>query len=136
VKIETAADACAALAVLIAGADGRGTLAESAFLYDHVARMSQFGDLDRDGFTRLVSDAADWMWTSLPTEDDRLTDDAVGTVLQEICGAISPNLRSAALQMAVGLARADGVSPEERSLVERLCEGLGLDAHAADTLMG
>lgn len=134
-KIETEADACAALAVLIASADGHGTPQESNFLYDTVADMPPFAGMDRDGFVRLMSDAADWMWTSLPREGNRLTDDAVGQVLEGIRGAIEPGRREPALEMAVGLACVDGVSREERVLLVRLCDGLGLNPLAADELM-
>ena len=135
-KIETTADACAALAVLIAGADGRGTLEESAFLYDAVAEMEPFADLDRDGFSRLMADTADGIWASSSVEDDHLSARAVEDVLGDICRAIGPELRARALQMAVGLARADGVSSEERALVMRLSDGLGVDRATADELMG
>lgn len=135
-KIETEADACAALAVLIAGADGLGTLEEGAFLHDNVAEMPPFADLDGDGFARLMSDAAEWIWTSFPRDADRLSDDAIGAVLAQISRAIGPELRADALRMAVDLARADGISREERLLVRRLSDGLGLDPAATDTMMG
>lgn len=130
-RIETPAQACAALAALIAGADEVGTMEESRFLYETVAAMPVFADLDRVAFTELMHTTTDWVWAEFPTLGGRVTDEGVTDLLGLICDALPPELRSEAFRAAVGLARADGVTSEEELLLQRVCEGLEIDPRTA-----
>jgi tellurite resistance protein len=125
-KMETPADACAAIAVLVAGADGIGTTQESRFLFETVAALPVFGDLDRSGMSELLASAAEWVWSERDPEGGVRAKD-LGEITDHIARALAPDLRADALKAAVGLARADGMSPEERDLLDRLRLGLAVD---------
>jgi tellurite resistance protein len=134
-RIETPAEACAALAVLIVGADEVGTSEEGQFLFETVASLPIFEGLNRAQFTRLMADATEGVWSSVPIEGSRLSEDGVSEVLGRICEALPAELRTEAFEGAVGLARADGISDEEALLLERLCEGLEIDPDLARELL-
>jgi len=128
-RIETPADACAAIAVLVAGADGIGTTQESRFLFEHVAALPVFSELDRDGMAALLAAAAEWVWSERDA-DGTVRPRDLGEITDEIAGALTPELRADALRAAIGLARVDGMTPEERDLLDRLSLGLSVDADA------
>jgi len=125
-KISTPAEACAALAVLVAGADDIGTLEEGRFLFATIADLPMFSHLDQDGFGRLMADTAEWIWASY-APDNQLTDAGVSELLDLISGAVPPELRQATVAAAVGLAKADGMVEPEKLLLRRVCEGLEVD---------
>ena len=134
-NIETPADACAALAVLIVGADEVGTAEEGHFLFETVSALSIFEHLDRTQFTELMAHATEEVWTSIPIEGTRLSDAGVTDLLQLICDALPTELRIEAFKGAVGLARADGISAEEAALLDRLCAGLEIDPRVAQEFL-
>jgi tellurite resistance protein len=126
-KLESPAEACAALAVLLAGADEVGTVEEGRFLFETVAAMPVFAGLDRSGFATLMGRTTEWVWSSFPTEGGRITDAGVSDLVARICNALPAEERLDTLKAAVGLARSDGVSAEEKQLLEALCGGLDIE---------
>lgn len=136
VRIETAAEACAALAVMIVAADELGTNEEREFLFETVASLPLFAHLDEAQFTKLMADTADGLYTSLPMTGNRMSSEAVGHVIRMICDALPVERRVEVLEAAVGLARSDGVVSPEALLLQRLCEGLELDPESKGRLLG
>jgi hypothetical protein len=134
-RIETPADACAALAVLIAGADEIGTMEEGRFLHDTVAALPMFSALDRVQFAKLMADAAEAVSSSFPMDGHRLSEEGVSDLLARICDALPPELRVETFRAAVGLARSDGMSNEEALLLERVREGLEIEPGLARELL-
>jgi tellurite resistance protein len=126
-KLDTPARACAAMAVLIAGADEVGTMEESRFLFETVAAQPVFVDLDRAGFKKLMEETTEWIWSSFPTEGGHVAEEGVTQIVGLISRALPVEHREDALKAAVGLARADGITSEEESLLARLCIGLEVD---------
>ena len=135
-KMETPAEACCALAVLIVGADGVGTTQESRFLFETMAALPMFHELDETRVAELMSDATDWVWSSFPHHGSRMTDEGVSDLLRLICEALPREARAEPFRAAVGLAQSDGVSPEEGLLLERLCDGLEIDPGLAREFLG
>jgi len=135
-KIDTAAEACAALAVMIVAADELGTIEERDFLFEKVATLPIFGGLDRAQFTKLMADTTAGLYASLATGGDRLSSEAVGRVVQMICDALPLDRRVEALEAAVGLAQSDGIVSLEALLLQRLCEGLEIDPESMSRLLG
>ncbi len=133
--LETPADACAALAVLIAGADEVSTNAERRFLFGTMADTPLFEHLDEAQLADLLATASEWVVSSFPSEGGHLSDEGVSELIGLICGAIPPELRAEAFQAAVGLAGSDGFSSEEERLLERLCDGLEIDPEMARELL-
>lgn len=135
-KIETPAEACAALAAIIVAADELGTLEERKFLFETVRTLPIFEGLDQRQFTELMADTTARLYDSLPTQGGRVSSDGVGRLVDMIRDALPEERRAEALEAAVGLAKADGVASVEALLLQRLCEGLDIDAADSKRLLG
>jgi tellurite resistance protein len=135
-KIETAAEACAALAVLIAAADELGTNEERGFLFETVKALPIFADLDQKQFLKLMADTTEGLYASNAGEGGRMSSAEVGRLVDMIRDALPAERRVEALEVAVGLASSDGVVSVEALLLQRLCEGLEIDAEATHRLLG
>jgi len=126
-RIRTPADACAALAVLVIGADDVGTMAEGRFLFDTIAHLPVFEGMDTRGFGGLMAETAEWIWSSY-AKDGHISDVDLTELLDMICLALPREVRAVTLRAVVGLAKTDGMVEPEEMLLRRLCDGLGLDA--------
>jgi len=134
-NIDNAADAFASLAALVVGADAVGTFTERRFIFEYMRGMDVFKDLDREAFARLISDRTDEVCAAYPTDDGRVSEEGVGAVLGLIADKLDPGLRVEAFRMACGLARSDGMDPEEDKLLERVRDGFGIDREVARNLL-
>jgi tellurite resistance protein len=134
--LKTPADACAALAVLVAGADGIGTAEEGQHLYETLATLSVFDGLDRAGMSQLMANATEWVWSNFPTRESRLTEEGASELLGRICEALPGDLAAEAFRAAVELARSDGMSFEERELLGQLQASLEIDPESAREVLG
>jgi hypothetical protein len=135
-RIDTAAEACAALAVMIVGADDLGTLEERDFLFDRVAGLPIFGGIDRAQFAQLMADTTAGLYATPTAGGQRMSSEDVGQVVLMIREALPPAQRVEALEVAVGLAQVDGVVSLEALLLQRLCEGLEIDPESTGRLLG
>jgi len=135
-KIETPADAFAALAVLVLGADRVGTFEERRFLFERLSAHTVFGDLDGEAFATLVKETTDQVHDSFPIDDGRVTDEGVSEAVGMIAGTLSSELRTDAFRMAVDLARVDGMVRQEEAVLELVRDGLGIDRSTAAELLG
>jgi tellurite resistance protein len=135
-KIETPAEACAALAAIIVAADEVGTSDERTFLFDTIGALPVFEGLDRAQFTELMAATTAGLYDTFPTDGGRVSPDGVGRLVDMIRDALPADRRAEALEAAVGLARSDGVVSVEALLLQRLCEGLDLDATSSKRLLG
>jgi len=135
-RIDTAAEACAALAVLIVAADELGTDEERRFLFDTVKELPLFADLDHAQFKKLVADTTADLYAASAMDGNRLASHEVGRLVDMIREALPADRRVEALEVAVDLARSDGVVSVEALLLQRLCEGLEIDADSTRRLLG
>ena len=133
--LETPADACAALAVLIAGADEVSTTEERRFLFGTMAATPLLEHLDEAQLADLLATASEWVVSSFPRDGGHVSDEGVSELIGLICGAIPPELRTEAFQAAVGLARSDGFTTEEERLLELVWNGLEIDPETARELL-
>jgi hypothetical protein len=69
-------------------------------------------------------------------DGNRMASDGVGRLVDMIRDALPADRRAEALEAAVGLARSDGVVSVEALLLQRLCEGLEIDADSSNRLLG
>ena len=134
-KIETAAEACAALAVMIVAADELGTNEERRFLFETVAGLPMFGGLDQAQFKKLIADTTADMYASFPMSGNRMSSEGVGQLVEMIRKALPARRRVEALEAAVGLAQADGVVSVEALMLQRLCEGLEIAPESTNQLL-
>jgi tellurite resistance protein len=135
-KIESPAEACAALAAIIVAADEVGTNEERTFLFETMGALPVFQGLDRAQFTELMATTTARLYESFPADGGRVSSDGVGHLVDMIRDALPADRRAEALEAAVGLARSDGVASVEALLLQRLCEGLDLDADSSKRLLG
>ena len=134
-NIDTSADAFAALAALVVGADAVGTFTERRFLFESMRAMDVFEDLDRAAFTQLISDRTADVCAAYPSPDGQIPEDGLRAVLGLIAAQLDPALRIEAFRMACGLARSDGMDPREDELLERVRDGLGIDREVARNVL-
>jgi tellurite resistance protein len=135
-RIETPAEACAALAAIIVAADELGTSEERTFLFETVRALPIFQGLAEGQFRKLMADTTEGLYTSFPMDGSRMSSDGVGRLVDMIRDALPTDRRAEALEAAVGLARSDGVVSVEALLLQRLCEGLEIDAASSSRLLG
>lgn len=122
--IETPAEACAALAILMAGADGMGTMEEGRFITQRARTLPLFADLDETQFSHLLSDVTGEVWPSLAAQGGGFDEEALEGLIRRIRDLLPDDLRQDALRMASDLAWVDGYSTTEHVLLERLRAGL------------
>jgi tellurite resistance protein len=123
-KMETNAEAFACLAVMMAGADGHGSMEESEFIFDTMAEMPVFEGLDQAGLLMVLSEANRRVYSFAKADDGRVSDEGISTILTQVRDKLTPALRAEAVQMALDLARADDLSPEEEMLMARMRSAL------------
>jgi hypothetical protein len=123
-QTQTEAEAFACLAVMMAAADGVGTLDEGHYLFDTMARLPVFDGLDATGFMALLAEANRHVVSFARVEDGNITEEGISSLLSQVRETLSPELRQQAAQMALDLARADEVSQEEEALLDRIREEL------------
>jgi tellurite resistance protein len=134
-RVETPADACVVLAALMVGADEVGTLEEGAFIFETMAELPMFGDMDSVQFSELVAEAAQWVWTTFPSQDDRMTDEGISDLLELVRTAIGKDDRADVARAAAGIAKADGMNSDERALLRQICRGLDIDSRLTRELL-
>jgi tellurite resistance protein len=134
--IETRAGAFAAVATLVVGADRMATEEERGFIFGRMTALPAFENLDDGAFMQLLADTTEEVCTSFPCADGRVTDEGVSQVLDVVKGILTPEQKQEAFRMAVDLARADGMVADERSLLNQLRDGLGIDEDTAQELLG
>jgi tellurite resistance protein len=135
-RVETPAEACAALAAIIVAADDVGTSEERKFLFETIEAMPMFEGLDHPQFMKLMADVTAGLYDSLPVKGGHVASEGVGQLVNMIRDALPAGRRVEALEAAVGLAKADGVESVEALLLQRLCEGLEIDPASMTRLLG
>ena len=125
--IQTPAGAFAAVATLVVGADRMATEEERDFIFGRMHALKVFGEMNDRAFMKLLGDTTDEVCTKFPCEDGKVTDEGVSQVLDVVSGTLTPELRREAFRMAVELAGTDGTVKEERTLLDQLRNGLGID---------
>jgi hypothetical protein len=125
--IQTPAGAFAAVATLVVGADRMATEEERDFIFGRMHALKVFGEMNDRTFMKLLGDATDEVCTKFPCEDGRVTDEGVLQVCNVVSGSLTPELRKEAFRMAVELAGSDGTVREERTLLDQLRSGLGIE---------
>lgn len=118
--IETPAEAYAALAVLMAGADGLATMEEGRFLKERARALPVFADLDSTGFSDLLAYVTGEVWSSMAVRGAPFDEGALTDLIGRIRNALPEHLRGDALTMVSDLAWVDGYNFPEHALLERL----------------
>lgn len=125
IKFNEPVEAAVAVAALVIGADGVGSLEERNALFGKVKNLDVFKGITEGDFRRLLNETTDRLFSELAMKDgafehraiDDLASAAQAVLLPEQCGAV--------YRMAVQLAAADGQGQQEKALLDQLRSGLG-----------
>lgn len=134
-KVDNAADAYAAITVLVVGADGVGTLEERKFLFDELGEVDVFGGLDAESLGGLLGKVVDRMYTELSDDGVALSADAVTEICAGARDVLDERQCHELLSLAARVAFSDGLESEERALLKQISDGLAIDAAAAQAMI-
>jgi len=126
IKFEQPIQAVVAVAAVVIGADGVGSLEERNALFGKVKNLDVFKGVSEGDFRKLLNETTDSLYSALPTEDGVLTGKAIDQLASAAKAVLSPQQCAAAHQMAQMLAAADGQEQKEQSLLDQLRRGLGV----------
>ena len=129
IRIESPAEAFAAIASVVIAADSMGTMAERNAVLQRLEETLEetpaLSGQDNATLTALLTKVTGQLCDSLPvTESGSFTADAVGQVIAAVKGVLNPAQRVQALKLAEATIDADGASDSERALLTQLRAGL------------
>jgi hypothetical protein len=117
-RCEDNREAFLAVMSVVVAADHVGSDKEHDYLFDHVCNMDLFDGLDRDGFKALFNDVTARVFDELPCDEGgALTPAGIDKLMAEVRRVLDSWLRSALIQVAIGLSASDKTSPEESALL-------------------
>lgn len=121
---ESAAEAFAAIAGLVIGADAVGSLRERDYLFGDVRSLGVFAGLDDAQYAALVADVVGRLVDEFGTEEGVLAPAAADEVAAGARAVLDDDRRFQALGMARSLAGVDAGDAFEDDVLERLRVGL------------
>lgn len=128
IQFKNPAQAFAALATVTVAADQVCTLEERRTLFEQTRHLEIFQDLSQVEFARLLEDAVEIVYTTLPSDEYAVTRQGIADLIEAATAVLDPTLRRQAFGMVLGLARADRLCDEELALLEHLRSGLVTEA--------
>ncbi len=129
-------EAFAAVAWVVSTADKFGSREERDHLYEQVQGLKVFENYGLVEFQNLFGATFNRVFQTLPHDDYSVTKQGVEILIQSVNGVLNPELRVEALKMAVGLANADNLCDEEKTMLEQLQHGLEIDDKGAQDILG
>jgi len=125
IRIESPAEALAAIASVVIAADSMGTLAERNAVLQRLKELPALAGQDNAALTALLTKLTGHLCESLPvTESGSFTAAAVDQVVTAVKGVLNPAQRAQALKLAEATIDSDGASDSERALLTQLRAGL------------
>jgi len=121
---DSPAEAFAAIAGLVVGADAVGSSRERDYLFGDVRSLAVFAGLDDAAYAGLVADVVGRLVDEFGTDEGVLAPSAAAEVAAAACAVLDEDRRIQALGMARSLAGADGAAAAEGDVLERLRIGL------------
>jgi len=108
IKFEEPVEAVVAVAALVIGADGVGSLEERNALFGKVKNLDVFKGVSEGDFRKLLNATTDRVFSELPMKDGAIEPKAIDERASAARAVVSAEQRSTVYQMAVQLAAADG----------------------------
>ena len=136
IELRRPAEAFAAVAWVVCAADKLGSTEEQRLLYEQVQNLDIFKGFGPLEFQYLLGATFNRVFRTLPNGELSIREQGVEGLIQAVNETLSPELRVEALEMAIGLARADGLCDEENALLEQLQHGLEIDERTAQGILG
>ena len=120
-------EAIAAVALVMIGADGIGTLGERTTLFNRLRGMEAFSSLDEAAVGALVGSMTDRLWTNLEaTDTGALASDSMNSVFSAAASILDADQRQQTYLFAATLADADVQGPAETRSLQDLRAAFGL----------
>lgn len=135
IRFTRPSEALAAVVWAVCTADQIGSAEERSFIYQQVRSHAVFEDFTLLEFQHLLGATFIRLFQPLPNGELAITEDGVENLIQAVDEVLAPQMRLEAFEMAVGLASADNLCDGERSLLERLQQGLEIDNPAAQRIL-
>ena len=134
-KLESPAEAYAAVSLLLTGADGAGSLVERQFLFDKLSAADVFSDHDAETMGALLGTLTGRMFSDLPNDGVALTAEAVQILCDCVKELLDEGQCRAAFSLAANLACCDGLEEIERELLVRVADRLDVDKADAQSVI-
>ena len=119
--ITTLAEACAGLASILVGADGKTSIAgfdsESHVLFEHFRQMNVFSGLSDSDYSALLSDVTGRLPEDVFRPGQALDSEALKEIINVISATASSSDLSQMLKEIKELTLTDGLSPAEADLL-------------------
>jgi tellurite resistance protein len=125
ITFDTPAEAFLAVAAVAIAADGVGSMVERKFLFERIKGMDLFQSLALAEFESMMNGITHRVYESLPTQDMAITPQGIAALIKAAQGVLSADQQKAVVKMATELCHADGLSDEEKLLLEQLERGFG-----------
>lgn len=126
IRLDSAAEAFAAIASVVMAADTGVSDVERDYLFTEIRTLTVFDGLDEDGFSALLTRMTERVAAELPADGATVSAAGVGELARAARDVLTPERRAQALGMARSLAGAEGTEPAEFEVLELL--RVGLDA--------
>lgn len=125
IRIESPAEAFAAIASVVVAADSMGSMAERNAVLQRLQQTPALAGQDSAAVMALLTKMTGHLCDGLPvTESGCFTSAAVGQVIAAVKGVLSVEQRGQALKLAEATIDADGASDSELALLTQLRTGL------------
>jgi len=130
-KLESPAEAYAAISLLIVGADGVGTMEERAFLFETLGGTDVFSDHDAESFGAMLGSMTGRLVADLSNGVSSPGREAVRELCASARSVLDAEQCLALFSSAVQLANSDGLANLESVALRQVAEGLGIAAATA-----
>jgi tellurite resistance protein len=128
ITFDSPAEAFLAVAAVAIAADGVGSMVERKFLFERIKGMDLFQSYALAEFETMMNGVTHRVYESLPTQDMAITVQGVDTLIKAARAVLSADQQTAVVKMATELCHADGLSDEEKTLLEQLERGFSSKA--------
>jgi tellurite resistance protein len=125
IRIESPAEAFAAVASVVIAADSMGSMDERTAVLQRLKEAPTFKGQDTAALTALLTKVTGHLCDGLPTtETGAFTSAAVDQVITAVKGVLGADERVQALKLAEATMDSDGASQSEKALLAQLRAGL------------
>ncbi len=126
-KIEKPEEVFVAVAATTICVDQVGTLDERRFLFDKVRKLDVFDSYEDSQFSALVNQITEMVAGSLITEECTISDEGLKWLCDHARALLEDQELKLLFEMAVDLGSSDALQSGEKSFLEQLKVGLGIN---------
>jgi len=134
-KVESPAEAYAAVSLLVVGADGVGTLEERQSLFEQLGKAAVFSDYDSERLGALLGTLTARMYDDLPNDGISLTGDAIDILCTGCRAQLDLGQCGDLFALAADIACSDEIEERERVMLTRIAAALGIQADTAQNIV-